>query len=721
MENKENIMILPMDIDSVEDLDQWMTQFKFLTHRERKISNDASIAQYGENNYTRYNKIRRELLKSNIDPIEDENTTEDTISSETVTESTTYSDNIVDPIINTSDEQWENMIIKARNAESIGMIIMVDTDNPIKKIGSYSFDELDKLDKKWSNLQYLSSKRRVDSNQIAQSIFGINNDNLYSSIKNYVFNKLEHMIAFDDDDDNFDDFEFRNTVDVEIDDPLSKAIREALIEDELKSCTLVEQIKLESVYDIDKKELRPDKPDVPVPFFTPSEMINFGIFSGEINMYSPKPDNDVVGDRPVYEWFKKYQLLGELSESDRYLWIKKLNELYLDYDKIIREGNINKISSRKQSILELGWNPEIPFNQRAAIKANLRNKIIAENHNVNLKSYYKNESTDAFVSVTSESKPVFLLFNENIFGNKSLILTTNIMSDNAHLFQNTSYSHISLSDFTRNGNHYTVSVMFLDNITWNRLQNVLRDTEQYQDEIDLLKDLIFEALSIGDNTNQICNILSKSFAIPDRYIYHLYSGKYSDINVNKIMNMVNSIVIPIGDNQAGTLREVMINGNCTLSEMRASSKDYKNINDIFESATSKKVRKISVDDRGNLRIKTISDINAEFFKSHRNLLAYEKADNFASMKDELCKLKFLDNIAVNRMKNKDNKDYKEYADAHARITNDFTKYLKIVTDFDPHFNFVDYYKESEWYDGEVVISRGLMQWLLDIMTKILMK
>lgn len=720
MENQENVMILPMDIDSVEDLDQWMTQFKFLTHRERKISNDASIAQYGENNYTRYNKMRGELLKNNTDPIEDENT-EDTISSETISESTTYSDNVVDPMINTSDEQWENMIIKARNAESIGMVIMVDTDYPIKKISSYSFDELDMLDKKWSKLQYLSSNRRVDSNQSANSIFGIDNNNLYSSIKNYVYNKLEHMLAFDDDDDNFDDFEFRNTVDVEIDDPLSKSIREALIEDELKSCTLVDQIKLESVYDRSKKELRPDKTDVPVPFFTPSEMINFGIFSGEINMYSPKPDNDVVGDRPVYEWFKKYQLLGDLSESDRYLWVKRLNELYLDYDKIVREGNIDKISSRKQSILELGWNPEIPFNQRAAIKANLRNMTTTENHNVNLKSYYKNESTDATVSATSESKPIFLLFNENMFGNKSVILTTNILSDNAHLFQNNAYSHISLSDFTRNENHYTVSVLFLDNDEWSRLQNILLDTEQYPDEMDVLKEKIFEALNVADNANQFCNALLKSFSFSDKYIYHLYNGKYSDININKITNMINSIVMPIGNNQAGTLREVMINGNCTLSEMRASAKDYKKINDIFESAVSKKVRKISVDDRGNLRIKTIGDINTEFFKSHRNLLAYEKAGNIASMKDELCKLKFLDNIAVNRMKNKDNKEYKEYADAHARITNDFTKYLKIVTDFDPHFNFMDYYKESEWYDGEVVISKGLMQLLLDIMTKILTK
>lgn len=720
MENKDKLFILSPDIDSVDDLDLWMKQFKFLTYHQRKLSNDASIAQYGENNYTRYNKMRKVLLGFNTEKIEDD-TEDDTVSSETISESSTYSSNIdIENIINNVDnEQWEIMIIKARNAESIGMVIMIDTTST-KKINIYSFDEMDRLEKKWRTLQSLSSNRRIESNQIAHAIFGIDNDNLYTSIKNYVYNRIEHMVAFDYDDNNFDDFEFRNTVDFEVDEPLAKSIREALIEDELKDCTLVDKVNLETVYDIDKNKLREEKPSIPVPFFSPEEMINFGVFSGEINIYSPTPDNDVVGDRPVYEWFRKYQLVGELSESERYLWIKKLNELYVDYDKIIREGDIDKINSRKQSILELGWNPEIPFTQQAAIKANLRNCSVRENCNIDLKSYYENESGEKPSVNLQDSKPIFLLFNKNISGNKSVILATNILNDEAHLFQNNTYSHISLSDYTMDG-EYIISAVFLDNTTWNNLQIVLQDTESHKNEFEAIKGKFYEALNIGNGVTQICNALLNLFSYPrGNYIYHLYDGKCSDVDTNKILNMVNAITTPADSitQSNESLREVMVNGNYTISKLRASSKDLKNITNIFESAGKVK---ISVDDKGNLRIRNITDINNEFFKSHRNLLAYEKAGNIASMKDELCKLKFLDNIAVNRMKNRDNKDYKEYADAHARIVNDFTKYLKIVTDFEPDFNFVEYYKDSEWYDGEVVISKNLMQWLLDIMTKILIK
>ena len=69
---------------------------------------------------------------------------------------------------------------------------------------------------------------------------------------------------------------------------------------------------------------------------------------------------------------------------------------------------------------------------------------------------------------------------------------------------------------------------------------------------------------------------------------------------------------------------------------------------------------------------------------------------------------------MRKMKNKYRKDYKEYTDAHARIMNDFIKYLRIVTEHDPTFNFSEYYKKSEWYDGEIIIDKKWIEIFYDI-------
>lgn len=702
----EDIHILPQGISDIDELELWMKNFYFLTLRQRKLSNDASIAQYGENNIVRYNKMKAALLSNDYQ-------------TEIITESTTYSDNVIDSILEMSNDYWENVIIKSRNAENVGLIIMIATNDPIRPITDYGISELDILEKKWINLQKISSDKRILSNQTAFSIFGIENINLYQSITNYINNKLEHQAAFDN-DENIEEISPRKTVDTEIEkDLLQSSIRESLIEDELLSCSIYEQLQLESIYDITNKKLISKEEKRPVPFFSPSEMINFGIFSGEINLYSPKPDNDMIGNQSVFEWFKRYELVEEFTEVDSYLWVKKLNECYLNYDKIIRSGDNEKIAARKQSILELGWNPEIPFSIEAAIKANYRHR--RENNIIDLTPYYENEIIDTKSdSGVDDIKPIFLFFNKNIFGNKSLILSMNLKSDNAHLFSNNSHFNCSLKDYAADGK-YIISVMFLDEEAWNHLRNILYEIENHQNEFDIVSNQLYTALSVGNTINEICSALLKLFSYShSKYIYHLYDGEYANIDINKIASMVNSMTNPNSIQKTNNLRESMFFNTASISDIKMDDKLAAIINESTNKSNFKKV-KITVDGKGNLRIKTIKDINDEFFKCHRNLLSFEKSDNFESMKDELCKLKYLDNISVSRMKNKENKDYKEYADAHSRIMNDFNKYLKIVTINEPSFNFSTYYKQSEWYDDETVVSKGLLDWMLSILTKIIIK
>ena len=54
-------------------------------------------------------------------------------------------------------------------------------------------------------------------------------------------------------------------------------------------------------------------------------------------------------------------------------------------------------------------------------------------------------------------------------------------------------------------------------------------------------------------------------------------------------------------------------------------------------------------------------------------------------------------------------NYKKLIDLRARVLNDFKKYFKIVLDKEPDFNFYEYYKKSEYYDGNIIIDNKIVK------------
>lgn len=69
-------------------------------------------------------------------------------------------------------------------------VILVDTREPITQIRDYDATNLEYIEKKYAEWQSLSSDMRNRSNDIAMSILGLTNDNLYAYIKSVCSNKL---------------------------------------------------------------------------------------------------------------------------------------------------------------------------------------------------------------------------------------------------------------------------------------------------------------------------------------------------------------------------------------------------------------------------------------------------------------------------------------------------------------------------------------------------
>ena len=96
---------------------------------------------------------------------------------------------------------------------------------------------------------------------------------------------------------------------------------------------------------------------------------------GNDNYYSQKADNDgLTKDISSTTWFDSYKnmIAQHIYEDFTAEWINTLNRLYLDYDEIKECGTEEELLARKQSILDLGWNPEVPFTPENRVKASKR-------------------------------------------------------------------------------------------------------------------------------------------------------------------------------------------------------------------------------------------------------------------------------------------------------------------------------------------------------------
>ena len=349
---------------SVEELDRWYNRFKSLTYYQRRISNDRSIEKYGLNNDVRYQNMRIEFLKD-IPPTDDNVSDDNQEFLNNVRESYINESSLSEVITELSPSEWENKIEKARTLESMGYIFIVDTRDPVVMPSEYEIYNLNEINRKWEILQGIPSNKRVTYNNTAKDIFGLDNDNLHKVFNNMMETINDKEVKFDLNDIRYN-FRYNKAEDI-----LDGSITEQLLINEDTDLST----KIKSSIIQKPIQIKEEKPK-PVPYFTPDEMRGFGVFSGEINYYSPRPDNDILSNnRTVMEWFKDYEDSMGTIIPNQYEWSKRLKELYIDYNRIIESGDIDKINARKQSILELGWNPEINYTDDVATKLQERKEI----------------------------------------------------------------------------------------------------------------------------------------------------------------------------------------------------------------------------------------------------------------------------------------------------------------------------------------------------------
>lgn len=578
--------------------------------------------------------------------------------------------------------------------------------------------------------KYLSQpndKKRV-ADWKALEIFGIDNPNLYRFIKYNIANiepEKENSIYSLGQDLKFLREEYKPTSFTET---VEANHLEKKILERIKKLSKEQEYKCEYMY---------------IPYFHPKEITELeGYYSDEV-------------DDECNEIFKEYMnyFYGYENNFNPINWDTKVRQLCY---KLEYANNISDSNMYKQSLVKIGWNPEIKYNAENQLKAkNRHEKMVQES--------YKH------ISILN-MEPLFNVFNESEVMQESkmqklypvsivLVRGNSKFSDVIVKVTNGPYSHSALcldNDFKRlysfnmnntfnyggglsleniaeypQDNNVAVFTFFIDKNRYDTMnknvQELLYDIKNSKYSIANILALPFKKINLNMTDKMICSQFvdkmlklanidltgadsSKvtpnylySMCIGNSKVYKIYEGPVKGFNYKKATKFVDSLSKHPRVLSESVLEQFTIN-------------QYK-----YAIVSEAKKLPIQVNNKGDILLTNpMIDFEAEYSASHKLLMQYSKVNNIDGMKYELSRLYYMNYLLEKKIHS--NK-YKKKKDANikvrARILNDFNKYIKEVLKADSNFNFAQYYESSPFYANSVQIDNGTVKGIKSLINCIL--
>lgn len=454
--------IIIKDCDDIDELNtQWNKFLSNMTIRQQRLSDDKSIEIWNMTNQQHYEIQKQQFLEklkkkdiegnkkvipSNIVDLND-NVPDSIFSSGDFDEFKKDID-LNDPKYYTEDNNINLTLPDDIKDDPNNNAMEFNQDSTMSIVGNIAGnnveDKLKNLEKEFIrfNSQSNDMKRKADD-KCRELYGGVSNIDRYNKLKSeYLSNRTKEdpepkdFIPSVEPQDNSDEDEIKCNEKICRCHHDSSAVTEALHDDSFIARCYSAYI-LNSINEASEHKEMKRLEDIP--YFTPQELIDLGVH-GNNNYYSKMSDNDgLTKDISISTWFDSYKDLSmnHIFEDYRKEWINKLNELYSDYYDIRDE---DKLLARKQSILDLGWNPEIPFTNENRIKASDRvneifkqtipNDIFIDMSNVPESDDYLSESID------TSYEPVFLVLTKG---------KTPVISQGIKFVTNSEYSHASIT------------------------------------------------------------------------------------------------------------------------------------------------------------------------------------------------------------------------------------------------------------------------------------
>lgn len=451
-ESEGSVMIIPTD--SIHDLeDQWI-KFNSMIKHHRRESDWESLDIFGMTNQEHYELLRSKLLK-NDDDISDYHDKEKAIEADDIPVSESY-------LTPNLDMYYDSEGLSYTSEDIDKAIKWSSESNRIIIVPTRTLQELESL---WAAFNSMLLKHRRESDWMSEEIFGVTN------LRHYEY--LKYAFLRDDIDNHYQNFG-ESSIIVGDSQALSKSyikrecgklpgvdIAKLLLEMSLPKQGIYEELITNNVISDVMDTYNDLTSDIPtmdiyssgdIPYFDPEDMIDMGVFGNAPvdNFYDAIPDNTMLNEEiTVKEWFEIYRahLDGAFTEFSKLSsdWLNKVRELTFGLKRIQESGDQQAINARKQSILELGWNPDVEFN--------VRNRMIAK------ETYISREQsrigTTRFIDLKSFDASDQLAFYESDFQNPLkpifIVLTEggNAFSDVIKAWTHSIYSHASIAfDYT---------------------------------------------------------------------------------------------------------------------------------------------------------------------------------------------------------------------------------------------------------------------------------
>ena len=453
--------IIIKDTDDLEELErQWELFNSQLTVRQQRLSDDRSIEIWNMTNKEHYEDLKIELMKdidSKLIDTDDENNdisydTEDEENDEDIQDeeitnlinmdlddfeipddendiTESIKEDSVIPIENKDIElepkSYHSFLMSNQDIQKDNIADQYEIDTNMHIVGRVTGKDVDEylsnLEKSFIDFNAQTHDHRRKSDDKCREIYGMSNIERYNKLK---ANALNLKLVKSTDNKTLDS---SNKVQ-----QLGEFVSQ--VYDNMQAVNEVEQLK------VNKHRRFND-----TPYFTPTELIDMGVH-GNHNFYSKDADNDgLITNIKVATWFDSYKdmCMDHIFEDYRKDWIDTLDMLYSDFEDIKASGDEEKILARKQSILDLGWNPEIPFNRKNRLKASERvskilDETIPKDIFINLDDIPESEEDDIIEEqITKKThQPVFLIFTQG---------KTPIISSGIKFVTHSKYSHASIS------------------------------------------------------------------------------------------------------------------------------------------------------------------------------------------------------------------------------------------------------------------------------------
>lgn len=431
--------IIIKDTDDIEELQREWDLFQTqMTKKQQEKSDERSIEIWRMTNQEHYETLRDSLIdefeqtySTNDDTLEQQDDYEE--------EEKPEEDDTPENLVNTSLDDLEipddeNDItepmkedVSNTQKDNIADQFEIDTDiNIISTIHGKDTDEmLDNLEKQFIEYNSQSKDHKLRSDDESIAIYNKTNVDRYNDIKGFLLKSRQ----------------IENTERVTSTD--GKTLKADTTHYFGEFVSQVYQ-NMQAVNEAESLKSKQHRRFNDCPYFTPTEMIDMGVYTNG-NFYSPFADNDgLITGIKIPLWFDSYKnmCMDHIFEDYRGDWIDTLDNLYSDFEDIKASGDKEKILARKQSILNLGWNPEIAFNRKNRLKASKRvsdilDKTIPKDVFINLDDIPESDDEILSESVSkSTHKPVFLIFTQG---------STPIVSQGIKLFTGSEYSHASIS------------------------------------------------------------------------------------------------------------------------------------------------------------------------------------------------------------------------------------------------------------------------------------